>query len=49
MKAIFVDIAIFIAVAALIAFYGYILIKRVQARRKEDGDIQTLFETKKPK
>jgi hypothetical protein len=49
MKTLLVDIAIFIAFAALFVLNGYILIKRVQSRKKEDGGIQTLFGTKKPK
>jgi hypothetical protein len=49
MKAILIDIASFIAVAALIVLNGYVLIKRVQSRKKEDGDIQTLFGTRKSK
>ncbi|MGD0161291.1 MAG: hypothetical protein ABSB39_02385 [Candidatus Sulfotelmatobacter sp.] len=49
MKTLLVDIGSFIALAALFVLNGYILIKRVQSRKKEDGGIQTLFGTKKPK
>lgn len=49
MKAILINITSFIAVAALIVLNGYVLIKRVQSRKKEDGGIQTLFGTRKSK
>jgi hypothetical protein len=49
MKAMLIDVAEFLIVAALWALGGWILLKRVKSRKKEDGDIQTLFGTKKPK
>jgi hypothetical protein len=49
LRTLLVDIASFIAVTALFVLNGYILVKRVQSRKKEDGGIQTLFGTKKPK
>jgi hypothetical protein len=49
MRTLLVDIAGFIALTALFVLNGYILVKRVQARKEEDGGIQTLFGTKKPK
>jgi hypothetical protein len=48
-RTLLIDIASVIAVAALFVLNGYILVKRVQSRKKEDGGIQTLFGTKKPK
>ena len=47
MRGLLFNIAGFIALAALGVLNGYVLIKRVQARKKEDGGIQTLFGTKK--
>jgi hypothetical protein len=44
-----IDVAEFLIVAALWVLGGSILLKRVKSRKKEDGDIQTLFGTKKPK
>jgi hypothetical protein len=44
-----IDVAEFLIVAALWALGGWVLLKRVKSRKKEDGDLQTLFETKKPK
>jgi hypothetical protein len=49
MRTLLVDIASFIALAALFMLNGYIFVKRVRSRKKEDGGIQTLFGTKKPK
>jgi hypothetical protein len=49
MRTVLVDIASFIAFTALLVLNGYILVKRVRSRKKEDGGIQTLFGTKKPK
>jgi hypothetical protein len=49
MRTLLVDIVSFIAFTVLFVLNGYILVKRVQARKKEDGGIQTLFGTKKPK
>jgi hypothetical protein len=49
MKPILIDVAEFLIVAALWVLGGWILLKRVKSRKKEDGDIQTLFGTKKPK
>jgi hypothetical protein len=44
-----IDVAEFLIVAALWVLGGSILLKRVKSRKKEDGDIQTVFGTKKPK
>jgi len=49
MKPMLIDIAEFLVVAAIWVLGGWILLKRVRSRKKEDGDIQTLFGTKKPK
>jgi hypothetical protein len=44
-----IDVAEFLIVAALWVLGESILLKRVKSRKKEDGDIQTVFGTKKPK
>jgi len=49
MKPMLIDIAEFLVVAAIWVLGGWILLKRVRSKKKEDGDIQTLFGTKKPK
>jgi len=49
MKAMLVDVAEFLVVAALWVLGGWILLRRVKSRKKEDGDVQILFGTKKPK
>jgi hypothetical protein len=49
MKPMLIKVAEFLIVATVWALGGWILLKRVKSRKKEDGDIQTLFGTKKPK
>jgi len=49
MKPMLIDVAELLIVAALWVLGGWILLKRVKSRKKEDGEIQTLFGTKKPK
>jgi hypothetical protein len=49
MKAMLIDILEILFGAALWALGAWVLLKRVKSRKREDGDIQTLFGTKKPK